>query len=120
MYCLWKTQGARVEPWRKDVIVGAVPVEGGVALALTADADWEGRLIFDVPRHRINMGMPLDWPRINQFPEWFTVVAEAEYTVSDSQAGEPVMHTGKQLADGIEFKLEAGQERRLVVRVAPR
>ena len=44
MYCLWKTQGARVEPWRADVIIGAVPLAKGIALALRADAAWKGRL----------------------------------------------------------------------------
>ena len=73
MYALWKTQGVTVQPWRADVRFGAVREGGTLYLSLTADQPWEGRLVFDRPRHKLLMHLPLDYPRINQFPEWFTV-----------------------------------------------
>ena len=44
----------------------------------------EGRLLFDVPRHKTVMHMPIDWPRINQFPEWFTVQADRQYSIENA------------------------------------
>ena len=59
--------------------------------------------------------MPLDWPRMNQFPEWFTVEREAEYVVEDRDAGTRDVYSGAQLIEGIPTQLGAGQELRLVV-----
>ena len=73
MYCLWKTHGLTIRPWREDVVYGAERVGDALAVSLRAERDWEGTLLVDRPRHREQMGLPLDWPRINQFPEWFSV-----------------------------------------------
>ena len=62
------------------------------------------------------MKLPLDWPRINQFPEWFTVDADAVYTVENLTAGTSGRYTGAQLRDGVTLKLRAGVEQRLRVR----
>jgi hypothetical protein len=76
MYGLWKTQGAYVEPWRADLRLGAVRGEdGSTHFVLSADWPWQGKLRFDIPRHAENLHMPADYPRLNQFPEWFTVAA---------------------------------------------
>jgi hypothetical protein len=81
MYCLWKSQGVSAHPWREDVRVGAVRDGDGVAISVSADTPWSGRLVFDRPRAQENLRLPVDWPRINQFPEWFTVRAERSYDV---------------------------------------
>ena len=75
MYALLKTQGCRIEPWRSDVRVGAVRDGDRLYLSLTAEQAWSGKLVFDRPRHKTLMHLPLDYPRINQFPEWFTLPA---------------------------------------------
>lgn len=31
--------------------------------------DWERKLVFDTPRHKTILNLPLDYLRINQFPE---------------------------------------------------
>ena len=62
------------------------------------------------------MKMPLDWPRINQFPEWFTVEAGKSYTGHDLASDSKSTLTGKQLHEGIILHLEPGTERRLVVK----
>jgi dienelactone hydrolase len=104
MYALWKTQGVTVQPWRKDVRLGAVREGGTLYLSLTADQPWEGRLIFDRPRHRQLMRLPLDYPRINQFPEWFTVVAESNYELRIGP-DRTLAATGAEMSDGIPLKL---------------
>ena len=107
MYALWKTQGVTAQPWRADVRFGAVREGDTVHLAVTAGQPWDGRLVFDQPRHRIHMRLPLDYPRINQFPEWFTVEAAARYSVRLGDEG-AIDQSGAQLAAGFPVKLKAG------------
>jgi len=116
MYCLWKTKGVTIEPWRKDVLFGAVQQGDELKISLIADKNWQGRVIFDRPRHKANMKMPLDWPRINQFPEWFTVEAKRRYTIGDLTTNSETKHTGEQLRKGIRINLKPGIEHRLIVR----
>ena len=76
MYALWKSQGAYVQPWRADVRVGAVrDAQGAVHFAVSSDWPYAGTLHFDVPRHQEYLNLPRDYPRLTQFPEWFTVEA---------------------------------------------
>ncbi|MEM9676200.1 MAG: hypothetical protein AAF992_26655, partial [Bacteroidota bacterium] len=71
MYCLWKSQGVTAVPWHSNIKLGAVREGDDLLLSLTTDQPWEGKLMFDSPRHQTVMNLPTDWPRINQFPEWF-------------------------------------------------
>jgi hypothetical protein len=120
MYALWKTQGVTVRPWRADVRVGAARAGDAVCLSLVADQAWQGKVLFDTPRHRLNMRLPLDYPRINQFPEWFTAEADARYEVSDLSSGQRATRAGRELADGLSASLKPGQEARWSVRLLPK
>ena len=115
MYALWKTQGASVHPWRPDLLLGAVRDGSSVLLTLAAAEPWAGKLRFDSPRHRTQMGMPRDWPRMNQFPEWFTVEAGARYRVTEAGGRSLGEYSGEELREGISLDLAGGTERRLVV-----
>jgi hypothetical protein len=115
MYCFWKTQGLTIQPWREDVIFGAVQEGSAIKITLKADSRWQGKLVFDTPRHQTIMKMPLDWPRINQFSEWFTVKDKMRYMVHDLGTGSKMAHTGRQLADGLPITLEPGVERHFLV-----
>jgi hypothetical protein len=97
MYALWKTQGCRADPWRSDLRLGAVREGDSLHLSLTADHPWTGRILVDRPRHRTIMHLPVDYPRINQFPEWFAFPPEA-------------------FPDGIPVSLLPGEELRLTLR----
>jgi len=112
MYALWKTQGCHVEPWRADVRVGAAREGETLYLTLAADQPWSGKLYFDQPRHRTIMHLPLDYPRINEFPEWFTVGGDQEYTWQ-ADGAQPVPQRGRDLIAGIAIKLEPGHELRV-------
>lgn len=105
MYSLWKTQGATIQPWRGDVILGAEKSGDETYFILTAENDWEGRLFFDAPRHKTILNLPLDYPRINQFPEWFTAEKEEEYSLVSSQMELTGKYLGKRLWEGIPVKL---------------
>jgi len=115
MYALWKTQGTSVRPWRSDVRFGAVRRGDGVAIAIDADSAWSGVIRFDVPRHRTILGLPADWPRINSYPEWYTVDATARYRVLDAATGKSRIVTGAELVQGLPMELRRGEQARLVV-----
>jgi hypothetical protein len=66
-----------------------------------ANENWEGKLTFDPPRHKQVLGLPIDYPRINQFPEWFTVEADKNYEVRIIQEQTTKAYTGKELQEGI-------------------
>lgn len=114
MYALWKTQGLTVEPWRPDVRFGAAMHDDALCVSLLADEPWSGRLRFDVARHRVHLSLPIDYPRLNQFPEWFTVDTARHYTV-EGMSGDTKRVSGKQLHDGLPVTLDAGREQRLNV-----
>jgi hypothetical protein len=62
------------------------------------------------------MGLPIDYPRINQFPEWFTVQPEKNYSVVSSNRKLSETYTGKQLLEGIQIKFKAGEKLVLSIR----
>ena len=111
MYALWKTQGCHIEPWRADVRVGAVRDGDKLFISLAADQPWSGKLLFDRARHKEIMHLPLDYPRINKFPEWFTVQSAKRYAI----AGLNENCTGADLLGGVPITLKAGEELRLEV-----
>jgi len=113
LWVLWKQQGVTIQPWREDVGLGAVRQGNDLHLVVSTDKPWQGRLVFDQPRHRTVMGMPLDYPRINQFPEWFTVTADERWAVSSDAI--PQIHSGKALTKGLAVTLAAGQTLRIAV-----
>jgi len=109
MYSLWKTQGATVQPWRSNVVLGAEKTENETYFVLAAENVWEGKLVFDAPRHKTILHLPIDYPRINQFPEWFTAEEGKEYSLVSSQKNLSGNFTGKQLTDGLPVKIKKGE-----------
>jgi hypothetical protein len=115
MFCLWKTQGLSVQPWRADVRVGAVREGGKLFVSVSADRPWRGRVLFDRPRHAENLNLPIDWPRINQFPEWTVVKASSEYVVRSVRDGTTHTYSSQMLRAGLPVELGANTEVRLEV-----
>ena len=105
MYCLWKTQGITVEPWEESVLFGAVSDTNTLYISIKANDKWNGELIFDKMRHQENMNLPLDYPRINQFPEWFTVNSDNEYRVTHINDNAEEQYKGGELLKGLELTL---------------
>lgn len=112
MLALYDTQGTYLREWRQDVRLGAVQKEGSLYVVLRASKDWQGRLCFDYPRHRLTMGLPLNYPRLNEFPEWFTVEPALLYQVV-VEDGEPELRLGEELRRGLPITLKAGRTLRL-------
>lgn len=113
MVALHYTQGVVPRPWRSDLRVGAIRRGDDLTVALTADADWQGVLQFDLPRHREHLNLPINYPRLNEFPEWFTVDAERIYRVRVGQKERRA--SGEELRRGLPVSVRRQQT--LVVRL---
>jgi len=115
MHALMHTRGLLARPWRQDLTLGACETNAGLTIVVRAEKRWSGKLVFDVPRHRMYMGFKKDWPRMNTLPEWFTVEHEKGYVVKNATDGSEKTHTGKQLHEGLPVELAAGEEVLLLV-----
>jgi hypothetical protein len=116
LWALMKQQGVTLRPWREDVRLGAVRDGDALVLVAAAERDWTGALVFDTPRHRTHLHLPRDYPRINQFPEWFTVAAEASYRIAAAGTSAQPPVTGSSLAAGWSVALRGGEPVRFTVR----
>lgn len=110
------TGGARLDPWTPELLLGGSRDGDCLVVWAASSQDWQGRLVFDRPRHRDFMNMPYDYARLNKWPEWFAASAGTAYRVTDSQ-GATSDRDGKALVEGLPIDLSAGQERTL--RVCP-
>jgi hypothetical protein len=117
LHALKHTRGLRALPWRQDLRLGACQTGDALAVVVKTGKDWSGRLIFDIPRHRLVMGFKRDWPRMNTVPEWFTVEPDKQYTVEGLPGGTR-RFSGQQLHDGLSVTSRPGTTLRL--KVAPR
>jgi hypothetical protein len=119
MYALMKTQGVTMQPWTSQLRYGAVEDNGAIHISLYVGGDqpWSGRLVFDAPRHNSAMRLPLDWPRINQIPEWFTARPDKTYEIKSNNDGTVTDHSGKALQAGIPVSLQPNKETRMTVRL---
>jgi hypothetical protein len=114
MWALAKTQGIAASPWRDDLRLGAVRLpDGSIQAVLTGDWPWSGTLRFDRPRNRDRMYLPFDYPRINQFPEWFTAEATKDYEIKIGDAPARVVKGHDLYA--LPLKVGAGETLRLTV-----
>ena len=115
MFGLWKTQGAHVLPWNESLKLGAVSSDKSHCFVLSTSKNWQGKLIFDRMRHKSILNLPVDYPRINQFPEWFTLDPNREYRITSSDKNLNGSYSGKKLGEGIDLKLSEGTVLQLII-----
>jgi hypothetical protein len=108
LYGLSLTQGSWLESWRPDLALGATQSDRCVEFAVSADDAWEGRLRFDTPRHREVLHLPMDFPRLNEWPELFTVDAAQRYQVA-TDGDPPRGVSGADLLSGLPLSLTSGE-----------
>ncbi len=116
MYCLWKTQGITLQPWREDVIFGAAFQDDKLYISLIAENDWDGLIKFDFSRSKVNMNLPIDYPRINQFPEWFVVSDDKKYRIEFIGDSRTEVLEGKILMSGVPVKIDKSRAYHLIVK----
>jgi hypothetical protein len=109
MYCLWKTQGIVPLDWDDQLSIGAVQTATGIKIAVSSPIGWKGKLKFDVPRHSTMMHYPADYPRINQYQEWFVVKKDQTYQLINVQAGTVNKIKGSLLTKGLYVEVKAGE-----------
>lgn len=115
MYALWKTQGARVSPWNENIRIGASSIDGKTYFVISSQKEWKGKLIFDPIRHKTILHLPIDYPRINQFPEWFTVDPNLNYKISSSRKSIAGNYSGNELLQGIPLRMREGEMVKILV-----
>jgi len=106
MYSLWKTKGLTIDPWKSSVLYGAVSDKNKLYVSIKSGKKWEGELVFDKMRYKVNMNLPLDYPRINQFPEWFSIGKTKKYKVTNITNNTTNVYKGKELLKGLDLKLD--------------
>jgi hypothetical protein len=107
LYGRWLTQGTRIEPWAPTVGLGAVSEGSCLHIHLHTATPWSGRLLFDTPRHRAHLGLEVDYPRLNEWQEWWVAEPGHQYTVSLAD-GSVRQLTGEDLAAGLPLTLTPG------------
>ena len=112
MYAFYKTQGLYCKPWRKDLLLSAEQTENGLEVFVYSNKPWSGKICFDPPRHSRFLGMPKDYPRINSFPEWYTVDPLSVYVIRE-EGGKQMNVIGENLIKGHDVKLKAKSPLRL-------
>ena len=65
IHTMLHTRNTIARPWRQGLQLGAAPVDEGICLFMKSDQAYEGRIQFDIPRHRLYQGFKQDWPRMN-------------------------------------------------------
>ena len=117
IHTMLHTRNTIARPWRHGLQLGAAPCGEGICVFLKSEEPYEGRLVFDVPRHRVTIGFDADWPRMNAVPEWFTVAPDDahQYTVQDVDGKSIRTISGKSLSEGLPVRLEPARPLRLVV-----
>ncbi len=107
LYASYKTQGAMISRWRKDVKLGAAYDKNQKELYIYLDADskWKGHIKFGIPRHKTIWNLLTDYPRLNSTPEWYIIEPERNYNIIDIETGEKVIQRGKALVEGIPINL---------------
>lgn len=108
MYCLWKTQGILPEKWKEDLELGSVKTDKGVKIMIHAPSGWKGRILFEGPRHADKMHLPVDYPRINQFQEWFSVDVSKNYKII-TEGNRSKIISGSRLREGLKQDIMSGK-----------
>jgi hypothetical protein len=90
-----------------------------VRVAIECEVAWSGRLVPDRPRHQVHLNLPFNYPRANEFPEWFTVSDDRLYNLTlDDQPAVP--RTGAALREGVFLEVKPGQVKRLSLSASAR
>ena len=56
-----------------------------------------------------------DWPRINQFPEYFTVEKGNNYFVETSAGKKVITYSGEALQNGLPVRVKSEKELKLII-----
>lgn len=115
MYAFFKSQGTFLEPYDERVELGAVRGSDSLSLLIRAAAPWQGVVRFDIARHKEHWNMARNYPRLNEWPEWYTVEPGRTYEVTIDD-GQPRKYFGFELRKGLPLTAGGGEQVRVRVR----
>jgi len=115
MYVFYKTRGLYCSSWPGDLELAACEKGDTLEIYLKTGKPWQGKLCFDPPRHRYFLRMEKDYPRVNAFPEWFTVDPLEVYTL-EWKSGRKEDVLGDNLIRGYPLELKGKELLRLNIR----
>lgn len=107
MYALWKTAGVSVSDWNPNLTFGAVTVKDTLFMTVTSPTAWKGKLIFGSKWHKNHLHLPVDYPRINQFQEWFPIEPNRNYRLVKGAQTQVIK--GSKLIVGFPIQLGANE-----------
>jgi len=115
LFAFYKTQGTYIKPWREDVLIGAFQEGKKLYVHIENDKEWKGKLFFDIPRHREFLNLPINYPRVNEWTEWFVVDEKKEYKITDYNMKETKTYSGDSLRNGIDLNLKGSSSIDLII-----
>jgi hypothetical protein len=77
---------------------------------------FDTKVFFDSPRFRDKMHLPVNYPGINQYQQWFTVEPERTYSVSFAQTGRTQIFMGRDLIEELPVAVRPGETLLLNIR----
>lgn len=116
MYCLWKTEGIIPDNWNEKLMIGAVHESGELKISVSCENGWTGKIRFGYPLYKENMHMPSDYPRINQFQQWFIPDPDKNYKIISSQKSGSRRVNGKTLSEGISLDIRPEEEVLIIIK----
>jgi hypothetical protein len=108
LYSLSLTHGVLPEPWRPDVIVGAAADGPCLEIVAGAEQPWDGQLRFDRARYREHVRLPIDYPRLNEWPTGFVLDGAASWRILDRGTTTTTALTREALTQGLTLHLDGG------------
>lgn len=113
LIALMKTAGVRFAPWDSKIIFGSYQENDVLYVAVQANTKAVGRLRFDNQRWSEWLHLPMNLPRVNEWPVWWAAQPKATYQVEvTNEQGEKIdssTRTGAELIAGIPMGLSPGQ-----------
>ncbi|GAA4469578.1 hypothetical protein GCM10023189_56800 [Nibrella saemangeumensis] len=118
MYSLWKTAGITATNWDEQVLYGAASSKDNlfVSVTNTNTTPWTGTLKFGTQLHKDHLNLPVNYPRINQFQEWFAVDPKKTYIlINRTNTNKTTRISGQALIDGYPVSLKGGEGLQLII-----
>lgn len=112
LHASFRSLGAIPRPWRPGLQTGAVRHGNRGYFSIHSDAPWSGKLHFDKLRHDENLGLKMDYPRLNSWTEWYPLERERVYQVTKLQDGSEIetrQFSGTTLIDGLPLDYKKGR-----------
>lgn len=108
------TKGTYVVPWNSNISLGSTQINDTLYLYLESNNLWSGTIHFDTPRSKEWTGENY-YPRINSWPEWFTINKDEKYNVSINNISK-IIDGNSIIKNGINITLMSNQTDYIIIK----